>query len=69
MNDSDTKKTVLVNLAYWLVAILLHPVTSMLPSGSGGTPKFFEFLVPVAMVGLAFGSTVLLKRAIRSTEQ
>jgi len=69
MNDSEVKKIVFVNLAYWLAAILVHPVIRMLPSGSGSTPKFFEFLVPVFMIGLAFGSTVLLKRAIRSTKQ
>jgi len=68
MNDSAEKKTVLVNLAYWLVAILVHPVIQMLPSGSGATPKFFEFLVPVLMIGLALGSTLLLKGAIRAAK-
>jgi len=66
MNDSAEKMTVLVNLAYWLVAILVNPVIQMLPSGSGTSPKFFGFLVPVLMIGLALGSTLLLKGAIRA---
>ena len=69
MNDTEIKKIVFVNLAYWLAAILVYPVIQMLPSGSGSTPKFFEFLVPVFMIGLAFGSTVLLKRALRSSKK
>jgi hypothetical protein len=69
MNDSDAKKRVVVNLAYWLVAILVHPVIRLFPGESGTTPKFFEFLVPLFMVGLAIGSTLLLAGAIRAAKK
>lgn len=69
MNKAKANQIVFVNLAFWFVAMVLHPVSKMLPTGSGSPPKIFEFLVPVFMIGLAFGSTVLLKRAIRSTKQ
>ncbi len=51
-----------VNALYWVVAALLHPLAGLLPTASGEPPKVFEVLIPLAFVGLAFGSTVLMAR-------
>ena len=64
MNKAHAKKIVLVNLAFWFVAMLLHPLIQSLPTGSGNPPKIFEFLIPVFFVMLAGGSTYLLRAAI-----
>lgn len=64
MNRSQAKKIVIVNLAFWFVAMLLHPLIRMLPTGSGGPAKIFEFLIPIFFIMLAGGSTYLLKAAI-----
>lgn len=64
MNKAQAKKIVLVNLAFWFVAMLLHPLTRMLPTESGSPPKIFEFLIPIFFIMLAGGSTYLLKAAI-----
>ena len=65
MNKAHANKIVLVNLAFWFVAMLLHPLIQSLPTGSGSPPKIFEFLIPVFFVMLAGGSTYLLMAAIR----
>ena len=67
MTTSDAKKTLAVNLAFWIVAMLVHPVLRMLPSGPGGSPKIFELLVPLFFIMLAGGSTYLMKTAIGKT--
>jgi uncharacterized membrane protein (DUF4010 family) len=64
MNKAHANKIVLVNLAFWFVAMLLHPLIQSLPTGSGSPPKIFEFLIPVFFVMLAGGSTYLLMSAI-----
>ena len=64
MNKAQANKIVIVNLAFWFVAIVLHPLIRMLPTGSDSPPKIFEFLIPVFFVMLAGGSTYLLKAAI-----
>ena len=64
MNKTHAKKIVIVNLAFWFVAMLLHPLIRMLPTGSGGPPKIFELLIPILFIMLAGGSTYLLKAAI-----
>lgn len=64
MNKTEAKKIIIVNLAFWFVAMLLHPLIQMLPTGSGSPPKIFEFLIPVFFILLAGGSTYLLKAAI-----
>jgi hypothetical protein len=65
MSKAHANKIVLVNLAFWIVAMLLHPLIQSLPTGSGSPPKIFEFLIPVFFVMLAGGSTYLLRAAIR----
>ena len=62
---SASKKNVLVvNVLYWVVAALLHPLASLLPTGSGETPKVFSLLIPILFLGLAFGSTAMVARAL-----
>ena len=67
MTTADAKKTLAVNIAFWIVAMLVHPVLRMLPSSSGEPPKIFELLVPLFFIMLAGGSTYLLKTAIGKT--
>ena len=64
MNKAQAKKIILVNLAFWFVAMLLHPLIRLLPTGSGSRPKIFEMLIPVCFIMLAGDSTYLLKAAI-----
>ncbi len=68
MKSSEAKKIIAVNIAFWMVAMLVHPVIRMLPTGSGSPPKIFELLVPLLFIMLAGGSTYLLKAAIGKTK-
>lgn len=64
MNKAQAKKIVIVNMAFWFVGMVLHPLSRMLPTGSGSPPKIYEVLIPVIFIMLAGGSTYLLKAAI-----
>ncbi|MCX6849233.1 MAG: hypothetical protein NTY98_09965 [Verrucomicrobia bacterium] len=64
MTKVQAKKIITVNLALWIVALLLHPLFRMLPTGSGTPPKIFELLIPIFFIMLAGASTYLLKAAI-----
>ncbi len=68
MTTSEARKTLAVNIAFWVVAMLVHPVVRILPTGSGSPPKIFELLVPLFFIMLAGGSTYLLKAAIGKTK-
>jgi hypothetical protein len=68
MKKAQAKKIILVNLAFWLFAMLLHPLIRLLPTGSGSPPKIFELLIPVIFIMLAGGSTYLLQSAIGNTK-
>ena len=68
MNKAQARKTLVVNIAFWLVAMLVHPVICMLPTGSGSPPKIYELLEPLFFIMLAAGSTYLLKSAIGKTK-
>jgi hypothetical protein len=61
---SSKRRFLVVNVLYWVVAALVHPLTNLLPTGSGEPPKFLELLIPLVFVGLAFGSTYLMSRAL-----
>ena len=62
---SASKKNVLVvNVLYWVVAALLHPLASLLATGSDETPKVFSLLIPILFLGLALGSTAMVARAL-----
>ena len=64
MTKTQAKKIIAVNLALWVVALLLHPLVRVLPTGSGSPPKIFELLIPIFFIMLAGASTYLLKAAI-----
>lgn len=64
MSKAQAKKTIAVNLAFWIFAMLLHPLVGILPTGSGAPPKIFELLIPIIFILLAGGSTYLLNTAI-----
>ena len=57
-------KVLMVNLAFWATAIAFPIVIRLLPTGTGATPKFFEFFVPLFQVMLAGGATYLVKTSI-----
>ena len=61
---TSKKKVLLVNVLYWVVAALLHPPASLLPTGSGDTPKFFSLLIPIVFLLLAVFSTAMVARAL-----
>jgi hypothetical protein len=60
---SSNKNLLIVNVLFWIVGGLLHPLASLLPTGSGETPKIFSLLIPMMFTGLAFGSTYMMSRA------
>jgi hypothetical protein len=57
-------KVLMVNLAFWAIAIAFPIVIRLLPTSTGETPKFFEFFVPLFQVMLACGATYLVKTLI-----
>jgi len=62
--SSRKKNLLIVNVLFWVVAALLHPLASLLPTGSGETPKIFSVLIPILFMILAFGSTYMMARAL-----
>jgi hypothetical protein len=58
--SASKKNLLVVNVLYWVVAALLYPLASLVPTSSGETPKIFSLLIPLVFVGLAFGSTYLM---------
>ena len=64
MKTSEKKKLITINVALWIVAVLLHPLVRILPTGSGSPPKIFELLIPIFFFMLAGASTYLLSAAI-----
>lgn len=58
------KNVLVVNVMYWIVAASIHPVASLLTAKSGEPPKIFGVLIPIMFLGLAFGSTVMIARAM-----
>lgn len=68
MKTPEKKKLILVNLAYWIVATLVHPIAAILPTASGNPPKIFSLLIPLFFLMLAAASTYLLNTAIGKTE-
>ena len=65
---SSKKSSLIVNVLYWVVAALLHPLSRLLPTDSGA-PKIYELLIPLIFIGLAFGSTILLSGALRQKKE
>jgi hypothetical protein len=66
MTKAHAKQIIAVNLAFWIVAMLLNPLSQMIPTGSGSPPKVYELLIPICFIMLAGGSTYLLKSALET---
>lgn len=62
--SASKKKVLVVNVLFWIVAALLHPLASLLPTASGGTPKVYSLLIPILFLLLALGSTAMIARAL-----
>ena len=69
MNPSAARKLLYVNLAYWLVAMLVHPAARLLESSAGKPVKILEVFVPLVFMALAAGSTFLMKSALAGTKK
>jgi hypothetical protein len=61
---SQKKKVLIVNVMLWVVAALVHPVANVLPTASGEPPKIYGVLLPIVFMLLAYGSTVMMARAL-----
>ena len=62
--SAPKKKVLVVNVLFWVVGALLHPLASLLPTGSGETPKVYSLLIPILFLLLAFGSTAMMAHAL-----
>ena len=66
--SASKKKVLVVNVLFWIVAALLHPLADLLPTGSGETPKVYSLLIPILFLLLAFGSNVMVARALAESD-
>ncbi len=61
----SNKSVLIVNVLFWVVAALFHPLANLLPTGSGEPPKILSLLIPLLFMLLAFASTAMIARALR----
>ena len=66
---APNRNVLVVNVLYWVVAALLHPLASLVPTGSGDSPKVLSLLIPMIFMLLAFGSTAIMARALRRQKE
>ena len=64
---SGKKKVLVVNVLFWVVAALLHPLAGLIPTASGEPPKIYSLLILLFFLGLAYGSTMLMCRAMATS--
>ena len=64
MNKPEKRKIILIDVALWVVAMILLPLVQILPTGSGSPPKIFSLLIPIFFIMLAGASTYLLGAVI-----
>ena len=70
MNEGPTKRNILLlNLAFWAVAITFPHLIRLLPTGSGSPPKIYEVLVPLIQIMLAVGATYHVAIALGTRKQ
>jgi hypothetical protein len=69
MNPSSVRKILYVNLAYWFVAVLVHPAARLMESAAGRPVKILEFFIPMFFIALAAGSTYMIKSALAGTSK
>jgi hypothetical protein len=60
----STRSVLVVNVLFWVVGAMLHPLASLIPTGSGEPPKVFSLLIPIVFLLLGFGSTAMIARAL-----
>jgi hypothetical protein len=61
---ASKKNLLVVNVLFWVVGALLHPLANLLPTGSGETPRLFAVSIPIFFLLLGFGSTYMMARAL-----
>ena len=61
----EEKKLVMANAALWIIAILTHPVSRLVPTGSGDPPKIFSLMIPLFFLMLGAVSTWFLRTALK----
>jgi len=66
---TSNKSVLVVNVLYWVVAAALHPLASLLPTSSGETPKVYSLFIPLAFIGLAYGSTYMMALALSTAKK
>lgn len=64
MLATSKKNVLIVNVLFWVVAAMLHPVANLVPTESGEPPKVFSLLIPLFFILLAFGSTAMMAKAL-----
>ena len=69
MTKADKRKLITINAVLWIVAILAHPLSRLLPTESGSPPKIFEVLIPIFFLMLAGVSSYLLSAGIGEPKQ
>ena len=70
MNERQPKRNILVlNLAFWAVAIAFPYVVKLLPTGSGEIPKIYDVLVPLIQIMLAAGATYHVASSLDRSKQ
>lgn len=70
MNEAPTKRNILLlNLAFWAVAIAFPYFIRLLPTASGSPPKIYEVLVPLIQIMLAVGATYHVATALGTSKQ
>jgi hypothetical protein len=63
MMSASRNYVLVVNVLLWVVAALLHPLASLLPTASGEAPKIYSLLIPIFIMILAIGSTYMMSSA------
>ena len=61
---TSNKNVLVVNVLFWVVAAMLHPLARLVPTGTGEPPKVFSLLIPIFFILLAFGSTAMFAKAL-----
>ncbi len=60
----SNKNVLVMNVLYWVVAAMLHPLSRLVSTGTGEPPKVFSLLIPIFFIFLAFGSTAMMAKAL-----
>jgi len=68
MKATSKKSVLIVNVLFWVVAAMLHPLAGLVPTGTGEPPKVFSLLIPIFFMFLALGSTAMMAKALGQQE-